>query len=336
MTNTAEPDVPPLASQDVGLGKKLSIFAANSRELSVILAALTMFVALSFATETFFTELNLLSLLRQISVIGIIAVGSTFVFISGEIDLSVGALHGLLAMVCAKLAINMGVDIYVAAISCVILGAMLAGINGIITTKLRIPSFITTLGMLSIYSGATLVLSKGMPISGLENDGFRALVSGRAFGVVPAQIFWMVGAGVFGTYLLLYTRFGYNVFATGGNKAAAKAVGINVDRVKILAFMCSGALIGISSFILVGWFRGVDPQTGNGLELSVIAAVIIGGTGLFGGQGSVLGTLVGALIIGMISNGTVLLGVDSYYEPVAHGAVILLAVIIDIWVRERR
>lgn len=221
MTSTINPDVPPTASQDTGFGKKLSIFAANSRELSVILAALAMFVALSFATETFFTELNLLSLLRQISVIGIIAVGSTFVFISGEIDLSVGALHGLLAMVCAKLAINMGVDIYIAAIFCVVLGALLAGINGIITTKLRIPSFITTLGMLSIYSGATLVLAKGMPISGLENDGFRALVSGRAFGVVPAQIFWMVGAGVFGTYLLLYTRFVYNVFATGGNKAAA-------------------------------------------------------------------------------------------------------------------
>lgn len=315
--------------------KRLALFSANSRELSVILAAMVMFVVLSLMTDTFLTELNLLSLLKQISVIGIIAVGSTFVFISGEIDLSVGALHGLLAMLCAKVAINMGADMYLAALIAVLLGAVLSGINGVITTKLRIPSFITTLGMLSIYSGATLVLSKGMPISGLDDPGFRSLVSGRAFGVIPAQVVWMVAAGIFGTYLLFFTRFGFNVFATGGNKSAANAVGINTDRVKILAFMCSGALVGISSFILTGWFRGVDPQTGNGMELSVIAAVIIGGTGLFGGQGSVLGTLIGALIIGMISNGTVLLGVDSYYEPIAHGMVILLAVIVDIWVRKQ-
>ncbi|MDX0431358.1 ABC transporter permease [Sinorhizobium medicae] len=336
MSEAAGSTMAPLTRHDMAFRRKLAIFSSNSRELSVIFAALVMFVALSFSTDTFFTELNLLSLLRQISVIGIIAVGSTFVFISGEIDLSVGALHGLLAMVCAKLAINMGIDMYAVALVGVLLGATLSGINGVITTKLRIPSFITTLGMLSIYSGATLVLSTGMPISGLQDPGFRSLVAGRAFGFIPAQVLWMVAAGIFGTYLLLFTRFGYNVFATGGNKAAAKAVGINTDRVKILAFVCSGALVGVSSFILLGWFRGVDPQTGNGLELSVIAAVIIGGTGLFGGQGSVLGTLVGDLIIGMISNGTVLLGVDSYYEPVAHGAVILLAVIIDIWVRARR
>ncbi|ASP52402.1 ABC transporter permease [Sinorhizobium meliloti] len=324
------------STPQAALGRKLVAAAANSRELSVILAALAMFVALSLSTDTFFTELNLLNLLRQISVIGILAVGSTFIFISGEIDLSVGALLGLLAMICAALAIKMEGNIYGAALVVVALGAILSGINGVITTKLRIPSFITTLGMLSIYSGATLVLSKGMPISGVQNDLFRSLVAGRLFGVVPAQVIWMVAAGIFGTYLLLFTRFGYNVFATGGNKNAAKAVGINTDRVKILAFVVSGIMVGVTSFILVGWFRGVDPQTGNGLELSVIAAVIIGGTGLFGGQGSVLGTLVGALIIGMISNGTVLLGVDSYYEPVAHGTVILLAVIIDIWVRRQR
>lgn len=159
-------------------------------------------------------------------------------------------------------------------------------------------------------------------------------VAGRLFGV-PAQVIWLLAAGVFGTYLLIFTRFGYDVFATGGNKSAAQAVGINTDRIKILAFAVSGVLVGVTSFMLVGWFRGVDPQTGNGLELSVIAAVIIGGTGLFGGQGSVVGTMVGALIIGMISNGTVLLGVDSYYEPIAHGAVILLAVIIDIWARKQ-
>jgi ribose transport system permease protein len=336
MSDAISSKVPLVAQADRSLAKRLATFSAGSRELSVIFAALVMFVILSLTTDTFMTELNLLSLLRQISVIGIIAVGSTFIFIAGEIDLSVGALHGLLAMICAKLSINMGADMYVAAAVAVVLGAGLSGINGIITTKLRMPSFITTLGMLSIYSGATLVLSKGMPISGLDNPGFRSLVAGRAFGVIPAQVLWMVAAGTFGTYLLFFTRFGFNVFATGGNKSAARAVGIDTDRVKILAFMCSGALIGVSAFILIGWFRGVDPQTGNGLELSVIAAVIIGGTGLFGGQGSVLGTLVGALIIGMISNGTVLLGVDSYYEPIAHGTVILLAVIVDIWVRARR
>ena len=335
MSNAADMKIASLTPSQASAGKKLAVMSANSRELSVILAALAMFIALSLSTDTFFTELNLISLLRQISIIGILAVGSTFIFISGEIDLSVGALHGLLAMICAAMAIRAGGDIYVSALVVVVLGAVLSGINGVITTKLRIPSFITTLGMLSIYSGATLVLSNGMPISGLDSPLFRSLVAGRVFGI-PAQVLWMFAAGIFGTYLLMFTRFGYDVFATGGNKTAAKAVGINTDRIKILAFVVSGILVGITSFMLVGWFRGVDPQTGNGLELSVIAAVIIGGTGLFGGQGSVVGTLVGALIIGMISNGTVLLGVDSYYEPIAHGTVILLAVVIDIWVRRQR
>lgn len=179
MSNTAELNPAATGRPSRSAARRLTVMAGSSRELSVILAALAMFIALSLSTDTFFTELNLISLLRQISIVGILAVGSTFIFISGEIDLSVGALHGFLAMVCAAIAIRMGESVYLAALVVILLGAALSAINGVITTKLRIPSFITTLGMLSIYSGATLVLSRGMPISGLDEPFFRSLVAGR-------------------------------------------------------------------------------------------------------------------------------------------------------------
>ena len=328
---TAAPieDAPPIR-------RTLRLLHASRRDLSVVLAAILMFAALSLTTQTFLTELNLFNLLRQVAILGIIAVGSTFIFIAGEIDLSIGSMHGLLAIVFATLVIRSGLNPFAAMPFIVAGGALIGALNGFVSTKLRVPSFIVTLGMLSILKGSTLVFSGGMPVSGSMDVTFRSLVAGRLFGMVPAQLVWLLGIVAVGIYLLKYTRFGYDVFATGGNKSAAQAVGIRTDRVKILAFALSGAVIGVTSCILVGWFRGVDPQAGNGLELSIIAAVIIGGTGLFGGVGSVTGTLIGTLIIGMISNGTVLLGVNSYYEPIAQGGVIVLAVLVDVWSSGRR
>jgi ribose transport system permease protein len=310
-----------------------SLFAR--REASVFLAAVVMFVGLSLSTDTFLTQGNLLNLLKQISLLGIVAVGVTFVFIAGEIDLSVGALHGLLAIVFAILTIGNGMNPYAAALLVIACGMAAGTLSGFLATKLRLPSFIVTLGMLSIFKGVTLVVSGGQPVSGSFDPVFRDVFSGIYFDFVPAQAIWLCAAAVFGIYLLGYTSFGYHVFSTGGSKFAAQAVGISVDRIKMMAFALSGGLVAVASCILVAWFRGADTQAGSGLELSVIAAVIIGGTGLFGGTGSIVGTILGALIIGMISNGTVLLGIDSYYEPIAQGVVIILAVTIDIWSKAR-
>lgn len=314
------------------LSRQASALFAH-REFSVLIAALTMFIFLSFSTDTFFTTGNIINLFKQISLLAIIALGSTFIFIAGEIDLSVGALHGLLAMLFASFVINYELNIYLGAIVIIAIGASLSAISGALTTLLRLPSFIVTLGMLSIFTGITLVWSGGLPISGRIDPEFRLLVAGLYFGFLPAQTMWLAIAAAFGAYLLRHTKFGYDLFATGGSRFAADSVGVHANRVKIGAFAFSGALIGLASCILVGWFRGADTQAGTGLELSVIAAVIIGGTGLFGGTGGLLGTLLGALIIGMISNGTVLLGIDSYYEPIAQGTVIIIAITIDIWSR---
>ncbi|MGH2819806.1 MAG: ABC transporter permease, partial [Actinomycetota bacterium] len=174
------------------------------------------------------------------------------------------------------------------------------------------------------------------PISGLQSPGFKSLTSGYAFGIVPAQIFWFAGVMIVGAWVLSRTKFGYHVYATGGNSAAAANVGIKTARVKTLCFMLTGALAGIAAALLVGWLRGASPLTGQGFELDVIAAVIIGGTNLFGGSGSVVGTFLGAAIMGMIGNGLVLLGVSQFWEPIAKGFIIVAAVLLDVTIRKRR
>jgi ribose transport system permease protein len=210
-------------------------------------------------------------------------------------------------------------------------------INGFITTRFEIPSFIVTLGALSIYRGLALLLSGGWPIALKlpEENSFRVLTDGRLFDTIPAQIFWMLILTIIAGFVLTKTKFGAHVFATGGNEEAAVLTGIPTKRVKTVAFMMTGALCGIAAGLLLGQVGSGFPLTGQGLELDVIAAVVIGGTPLWGGSGSILGTLLGAAIIGMITNGLVLLGVSAYFEPVAKGAIIILAVLADTLIRRR-
>lgn len=308
----------------------------RAREFGIFCGALALFVLLSILTPQFATPENLFNVVRQISLLGIIAVGMTFVFISGELDLSVGSMYGFLAVVMAQLTINGGVDPFLAALTVIAIGAGLGLVNGTITTRFAIPSFIVTLGMLAVLRGAALLTSGGLPVSGLEAPTYRLVTSSYLFGLVPAQAVWLILIVVAGAWLLRRTRFGYDVYATGGNPTAARHVGINVARTKTMCFVITGALVGLASAILIGWLRGTSPLTGEAFELDVIAAVIIGGTNLFGGSGSVTGTFLGAAIIGMLSNGLVLLGVSAYWEPVVKGAVIIIAVLVSVTVRRRQ
>ncbi len=201
---------------------------------------------------------------------------------------------------------------------------------------MKIPAFITTLGTRSVFGGLSLIIAGGFPISGLEAPTYKAVTAAYVFGFLPAQIFWVFAVMLIGGIVLARTKLGYQIYATGGNRSAAENVGIAVNTVKTACFVITGFLVAVSAVIAVGWLRGASPSQNTGFELDVIAAVIIGGTNLFGGSGTVFGTFLGAAISGMIANGLVLLGVDAYWEPVAQGIVIIVAVALDGWIRIRQ
>lgn len=308
------------------------------RELSVLGATVLLFVVLSLATPLFPAPDNLLLVARQISILAIIATGVTFLFISREIDLSVGSTYGFMVVCLAFLIAKWSVHPWLAVLATVALGTSIGFVNGIITTRFGIPSFIVTLGMLSMLRGAALLVSGGWPIiiKLPPEHSFLNITAGRAWGTVPMQVFWMIGLMLIAGFVLGRTRFGAHVYATGGNEEAAILTGIPTRRVKILCFMMTGGLCGIAAALLLGQVRSGFPLTGVGFELDIIAAVVIGGTPLFGGAGSVLGTLLGAAILGMITNGLVLLGASAYFEPVAKGAIIVSAILVDTLIRQRR
>jgi ribose transport system permease protein len=304
-------------------------------EFGILIAAVALFVALSIARpETFFTEDNILRVAMQISLLTIIATGMTFLFIAGELDLSVGAMYGLLALTFSKMLFAWTWSPWLAMAATILVGAGIGLVNGFLTTKFRIPSFIVTLGMLGILRGTALVWVQTPPIG--RSPGFDEVVAGRLFGEIPMQIFWMIAVVLVASFVLSRTKFGYHVYATGDNEQAARNAGIDTMRVKIACFVIVGALTGLAATILIGWVHGVSRSFGPGYELDVIAAVVIGGTNLFGGVGSVFGTVLGAAITGMITTGLVLLGAQQDSEPIAKGAVIILAVLLDVLVRRRR
>lgn len=308
------------------------------REISVLGATVALFVALSLATPLFRELDNLLLVARQISILAIIATGMTFLFISREIDLSVGSIYGFLVVSLAFLIAKVSLEPWIAMLITVVLGTILGAVNGLVAARFGIPSFIVTLGTLSILRGAALLLTGGWPvlIKIPEDHSFLFLTAGHAGNLVPMQIFWMVGVMLIAGFVLSKTRFGAHVYATGGNEEAAVLGGIPTKRVKVICFAMTGALCGIAAALLLGQVRSGFPLTGSGFELDIIAAVVIGGTPLFGGVGSILGTLLGAAIMGMITNGLVLLGASAYFEPVAKGSIIVAAVLVDILIRRKR
>jgi ribose transport system permease protein len=271
---------------------------------------------------------------QRISLLTIIAVGMTFVFIVGEIDLSVGSMYGLLAIGLSTMVVIHGWNPAVALPAVIVAGAALGFINGFITTWFGIPSFIVTLGMLAILRGVVLSWIQVPPFGRI--GGWFDTIFGARWHNVPAQVFWMVGVVIIASWVLSRTRFGYHVYATGGNPLAAANAGINVKRTKIICFMILGALTGFSAAIITGWLHGVSRSHGQGYELDVIAAVVVGGTALSGGSGSVFGTFLGACLIGLIGNGLILLGANSETEQIAKGVVIILAVMLDTAIRRRQ
>ncbi|WP_207456114.1 ribose ABC transporter permease [Azospirillum sp. SYSU D00513] len=289
-----------------------------------------LMAAVSLLSPSFLTVDNLLNILRQTSINAVIAVGMTFVILSGGIDLSVGSVLAICGAVCASL-VGADVNLWLAVALALTLGAGLGAANGIAVGVGAVQPFIATLVSMTILRGATLVYTDGRPITtgeGAAADAFWSVGGGYVLGLpVPVLIAALVFA--LGAVVLTLTRFGRYTYAVGGNEVVARLSGIGVNRVKTAVYALSGLLAALAGVILTARLESAQPTAGASYELDAIAAVVVGGTSLSGGRGSLFGTLVGALIIGVLNNALNLMDVSSYYQMIAKGAVILLAVLLD-------
>jgi ribose transport system permease protein len=309
----------------------------RQRELGVILALVLLCLYGALGTDGFRSSDNLLNVGQQASLIGMMAVGATFVIIAGEIDLSVGSIYVLVSM-CVGLLLHAEVPWTVALLLGLVVGGLCGLVNGVITVGLNLPSFIVTLGTLSVFRGIALLMTNAAPISldqTIPNiDAFAYLGNGRPFGV-PMQLVLMVTMVLIGGFLLRFTKFGFHVYAVGGSREAARLCGVATARVRVLAFVIQGVLAGLAGAVGLSFLLYVQGTTGVGLELLVITAVIIGGAALFGGSGTMLGTLVGVLLIATLQNVLILAGVSSFWQTIVIGVVIIASVALDTVVRRR-
>jgi ribose/xylose/arabinose/galactoside ABC-type transport system permease subunit len=304
--------------------KLIRVGAVRYESLAVlILLALVM----SFLSPYFLGLNNLLNIFLATSVIGILGIGSTFVICMAAIDLSVGSVLAMSAVCGALMVKPFGLPWPMVILVTLLVGGLLGLINGVLVTKGRIPPFIVTLGMLGIARGLAFIFARGRAIYDLP-DPIVFLGQGRLLGVpVPAAVFLV--AAVAAHFILLHTRFGRYTLVIGDNVAAARATGLRVGAHMIKVFALSGAIAGLAGLLQMGRLNAADPSTGLFFELNAITAAIIGGTNLFGGEGSIVGTVIGALIMGVILNGLNLLAVQSFYQQVAIGTVLILAVWLD-------
>jgi ribose transport system permease protein len=316
-----------------------------------LVALALLVVSLAFATPYFLTGSNLLNVARQSSFTAMIAIGQTFVVLTGGIDLSVAATAALSASVGTVLmtqpveiaGIALGPIHPIIGIAAAIAVGLLAGaLNGWIIVRFRIPDFIATLGTMTMYRGIALLVTDGLPVPSFRAAGEGAPIpkvltwmgSGHLFGL-PVSALVAALLGLVAWYILRYTNLGRSIYAVGGNREAARVSGINIGRTKIYVYAFSGLTAAIAGLVMTGRLNSANALMAEGEELKSIASVVIGGTNLFGGEGGVVGSLIGALTIGVLGNGLNLLDVSPFWQRVAQGLVIILVVILDQWRRRR-
>jgi ribose transport system permease protein len=308
-----------------------------------IVALFLLIIYLSFATPYFFTVGNFLNIIRQSSINAILAVGQTMVIISAGIDLSVGAVLALSASMSAVAVSYWGLNLSVGILLGLGTGALIGFITGVIITKGRIPDFIATLAMMTTARGLALILTQGLPVPshftalklvGYLPQGLIWLGSGDIMGIpVPALV--IVVITILGWLILTSTTLGRAIYAVGGNREAARISGISFVRTKIIVYTIMGLLTGVAGIVLTGRLNSANALMADGAELQSIAAVVIGGTNLFGGEGGVIGTVIGAFIMGVLGNGLNLLNVSAFWQRVILGLIIVGVVVFDQWRRRR-
>jgi len=313
-----------MKSSNPGLRKIGDFFARP--EVSVLMALLVLCVLMSIASPYFLTFRNIMNVLRQFSLIAILAIGMGMIIITAGIDLSVGALVGLSACLGAAVA-KAGASPTVTLLVILGIGTLVGFLNGVLVTKVGLPPFIATLGMMSIVKGFSLLITMGSPIH--YNNTWISIFGGGHIGIVPVSVIVMAGIVTVGVIFANKTVTGRNIYAVGNSEKAAKLSGIRVDRIKIIVFTITGFLAGVCGLILMGQLESSDAFYGNGYEMDVIAAAVIGGISLSGGVGNLIGIVVGAGLMGVLKNAFVLLAVPGYWQTVAVGVVIIGAVSID-------
>ncbi len=307
--------------------KKISQFLINQRS---VIALLVLIAVVSTINPNFFSVNNLLNIFRQTSINAVIAVGMTFVILIGGIDLSVGSILALTGAFAASM-VSLEMSMFIVLPVVLVTGALLGALNGVIVAKGKVQAFIATLVSMTFLRGATMVYTDGRPIStgfSAASDDFMFFGAGYLFNI-PVPIYLMVIVFAVAYFILQHTKMGRYVYALGGNENAARLSGINVNKVKIFVFAVSGFLSALAGIIVTARLSSAQPTAGVSYELDAIAAVVVGGTSLVGGQGRVMGTLIGALIIGFLNNALNLLDISSYYQMIAKALVILIAVLAD-------
>lgn len=297
------------------------------RKYGLIAILLAAVIILSLVSDTFLTVTNLMNVLRQVSINGILAIGMTFIILTAGIDLSIGSLMAVAAVIATSIVSHDPGAVGLALIAGVAASGILGGVSGTMSAKLNVAPFVATLAMMTIARGIALIYTNGRPIV-VSSEPFKFLGQGY-IGPLPVPVIIFVAVAAIMGVVLYKTKFGRYVYAIGGNENASKISGIRVGRIKIWVYVINGFLAGLAGILLSSRISSGQPNSGMGYELDAIAAVVIGGTSLFGGRGSLLGTIVGVLIIGIINNGLNLLDVSSYWQQIIKGLIIAGAVILD-------
>ena len=299
------------------------------RELNILSVLILVCILISLFSPYFLTTDNLMGVFRSFSLVAIMAIGMMLVIITGGIDLSVGSVMGLSSLMTA-LAFQAGYGSVVAVLCGLAVGLAVGAFNGLLITLIGLPPFIATLGTLSIGRGLMYIITKGVPVTPDIPDAFAFIGQGYV-GLVPFPVVVMIVLTIGFAILMRRTRFGRHVYATGGNEVATRLSGVRTYRVKFAVYAISGLIASIAGVISFSRFVSAEPASGFGAELDVIAAAAIGGASLSGGAGSIEGAIIGAALAGIISNGVVLLNINTYAQQAITGCVILIAVSIDIW-----
>ncbi len=311
-------------------GKQISkILNSIFGEYIIILAVIILCVILTFASDSFLTPSNLLNVLRQTSMIAIVAAGIFFIMAGGGMDISVGSLVGLTGIIFAKAVVESGLHPLIAFVLAVLTGALAGGINGYVITRIGIPPFIATLGMMSVARGLTYVLTDAYPVYGLPKS-IAFVGRGYLLGV-PWPVIIMIIVYAIVHFISQKTKFGRFVYASGGNSEAAYLSGIKVNKIQTITYIIGGCLSALSAVILVSRLASGQPNAGNTWEFEAITAAVIGGVSITGGKGKPIGVFFGALLIGVLTNGMTLLNISSYYQQIIKGIVLVVAIGMDVY-----
>ena len=327
---------------------KTDVFSLLAR-FAPLLFLIVLIAGFAIFEPRFLTPLNLFNILRQVSIYGLLAIGMTFVILTAGIDLSIGSLVAFAGLVAAavsksglsnRFTVGAGQEAasqgwYLAALAAIAVGVAGGLLQGFAITRLKVPPFVVTLGGMSAWRGAALLFAAGGPISGFEPD-FVWIGQGKIFNQVPVPVIIFLTFAVLAHVVLRYTRYGSQIYAVGGNPEAARLSGLNVRAVITSVYVIMGFFAGLGGFVLAARLNSAEAVAGTGYELTVIASVVIGGTSLFGGMGTIFGTVIGTILIGVLLNGLVLMNISAYIQQIIIGIIIVLAVAFDTFAKSRR